>query len=268
MSTTYSPRPGTVAYRAIAVLEMRPNAEHTASHIALELGGSVTASDVAASLAAAVQAGAVHKRQRDRTTPRAPWYYSLTDLDKHARLEGHVNTWPWMQRTADADVPVFIARGAEPSTVTPKGDQAGSEPAREVMEPEACESAAGRGTTGAPALATLPHTASPGVGPMGAGQPADAGPTCDESAAQQESPPNPGSVEPAAPPAAPPLPPLVREEPREADAQFAATIDAALAFRAARYSDGTLATERDGVVVAVYSAAETDAIQRLLGART
>ena len=42
---------------------------------------------------------------------------------------------------------------------------------------------------------------------------------------------------------------------------------APLAFRAARFSDGSLATERDGVVVAVYSAAETDAIQKLLGVR-
>ena len=40
------------------------------------------------------------------------------------------------------------------------------------------------------------------------------------------------------------------------------------AFRAARFSDGSLATERDGVVVEVYSAAETDAIQKLLGVRT
>ena len=62
-------------------------------------------------------------------------------------------------------------------TESTTGDQARFERVREGMEPEACESAAGRGTTGAPALATLPHYASPGVGPMGAGQPADAGPT-------------------------------------------------------------------------------------------
>ena len=320
MSTTFSPRPGTVAYRAIAVLEMRPTAEHTASHIALELGGSVTASDVAASLAAAVQAGAVHRRQRDRTTPRAPWYYSLTDLDKHARLEGHVNTWPWMQRTADADVPVFIARGAEPSTDTPQGDQAGSEPAREVMEPEACESAAGRGTNGAPALATLPQHASPGVGPMGAGQPADAGPTTDDQrsgghgtrpCADEQSEGH-GRHAPVAAPGWRESSPLHHDEqPREVDAQFAASLRAAmhvdvdddclargaelgrrkgeqlhpadqaatrravhaphepapLAFRAARFTDGSLATERDGIVVAVYSAAEVDAIQKLLGVR-
>ncbi len=60
---------------------------------------------------------------------------------------------------------------------TPQGDQPCSEHGREVMEPEACESATGRGTTGAPALATLPHYGSPVGGPMGAGQPAAAGPT-------------------------------------------------------------------------------------------
>ena len=43
---------------------------------------------------------------------------------------------------------------------------------------------------------------------------------------------------------------------------------APLAFRAARFSDGTLATERDGIVVAVYSRSETDEIQKLLGVRT
>lgn len=59
---------------------------------------------------------------------------------------------------------------------------------------------------------------------MGAGQPADAGPTTDESAAQQEAPPNPGSVEPAAPPAAPPP----AEQPRSVDERFAAALDKAM----------------------------------------
>lgn len=38
-----------------------------------------------------------------------------------------------------------------------QGDQPRFERGREGMEPEACESATGRGTTGAPALATLPR---------------------------------------------------------------------------------------------------------------
>lgn len=112
-----------------------------------------------------------------------------------------------------------------------------------------------------------------------------------QSAAQQGT--NPvRRVGPAAStPAALPL----AEQPREVDEHFARTLREAMAqgdqlhpadlaatrravhaprdvapppaFRAARFSDGSLATERDGVVLAVYSKAETDAIQRLLGAR-
>lgn len=60
--------------------------------------------------------------------------------------------------------------------IHPTGDQPRFERGREVMEPAACESADGRGADGAPALATLPHYASPVGGPMGVGQPAAAGP--------------------------------------------------------------------------------------------
>lgn len=60
--------------------------------------------------------------------------------------------------------------------IHPTGDQPRFERGREVMEPAVCESADGRGADGAPALATLPHYASPVGGPMGVGQPAAAGP--------------------------------------------------------------------------------------------
>jgi hypothetical protein len=60
--------------------------------------------------------------------------------------------------------------GAKAGQESTRGDQ------REGMAPEACESAAGRGENVAPALATPPVHESPGVGPMGVGQPADAGP--------------------------------------------------------------------------------------------
>ena len=191
-----------------------------------------------------------------------------------------------------------------------------------------------------------PDTASPGVGPMGAGQPADAGPTTDQRsdsggsrAAPVTAPPGPvcrgdrqdepeatdamesgledaaqdagvapGSLHQSAaqqgtnpvrrvgPAASTPAALPLAEQPREVDEHFARTLREAmaqgdqlhpadlaatrravhappeaaqpLAFRAARFSDGSLATERDGVVVEVYSAAETDAIQKLLGVRT
>jgi hypothetical protein len=86
----------------------------------------------------------------------------------------------WVYRLGDGE-PVAAQTPAAPSKNTPKGDQPRFERGREGMEPEACESADGRGTDGrgtdgAPALATLPHNASPVGGPMGAGQPAAAGP--------------------------------------------------------------------------------------------
>lgn len=80
------------------------------------------------------------------------------------------------QDSDDGEATPAAKAGQEPT----EGDQACSEHAREGMEPEVCESTEGRGTTGAPALATLPAHESPGVGPMGAGQPADAGPAGDE----------------------------------------------------------------------------------------
>ena len=70
---------------------------------------------------------------------------------------------------------VGAGRGREEGT--PQGNQARFERAREGIEPAACERAAGRGTNGALALATLPRYSSPDGGPMGAGYPAAAGPT-------------------------------------------------------------------------------------------
>ena len=284
MTTTYTPAAGTVSARVVAWLHARPSGEYNASQIAEAL--NVDPKAIAPSLEMALRERLVFHRQRDRTSPRAPWWYSATDHGAVHRREFRPAPKEWMQPLVDAHADSAVDESAETHEPdTPQGDQAGSEPAREVMEPEACESAAGRGTNGAPALATLPLHASPGVGPMGAGQPADAGPTTD-------------------------VPVFITEQPREVDAQFAASLRAAmnvdvdddclargaepgrkgdqlppadlaatrravraphepapLAFRAARFTDGSLATERDGIVVAVYSAAEVDAIQKLLGVR-
>ena len=305
---TYTPQPGTAAFRIVAWLEAQGRTkEFNSSQIGYAL--HLDTKGLPAQLESALQAGLVFRRQKDTSTPRSPWYYSLTDHGAVHRREFRPAPKDWMQPLKDAAGPPASDGAASEGTAvtpgpsqpeaapdTPQGDQPRSERGREVMEPEACESAAGRGTNGAPALATLPQHASPGVGPMGAGQPADAGPTTDESAAQQGTNPvrrvGPAASSPAA------LPPVVVEQRREVDEHFAATLreamdylddderlppadlaatrravraphePAPLAFRAARFSDGTLATERDGMVVAVYSAAEVDAIQKLLGART
>lgn len=314
MATTYTPQPGTVAYRILAWLDAEgKTAERNSSQIAHAMG--IETNGIPALLEQALAAHLVFRRQKDRTHPRAPFWYSLTNHGVRQRMEMSPNPVGWMKRPKDDEAPAFRERGTG-ETDTPQGDQAGSEPAREVMEPAACESAAGRGTNGAPALATLPLHASPGVGPMGAGQPADAGPTEDDESAAQQGNLNPvtDAVEPAAPAALP-----LHEQPREVDAQFAATLAAAmdhdgdhlppadlsatrravhaprvgydehggkrycrecgqlenqphlskcsLAFRAARFTDGSLHFERHGQVIASLSAAEVDVLVRLLGAR-
>ena len=312
---TYTPQPGTVAARVVAWLQARPSGEYNASQIAEAL--NVDPKAIAPSLEVALREKLVFHRQRDRTSPRAPWWYSATDREAHARRNGFAAAATWMQapkKDSTAGPPASDGAASEGTAVTPgpsqpeaapdtpQGDQPRSERGREVMEPAGCESADGRGTTGAPALATLPQHASPGVGPMGAGQPADAGPTTDKRSGGQGTRPcadeqseGHGRHAPVAAPGWRESSPLHHDEQRrEVDAQFAASLRAAmgqgdqlqpadlaatrraahaphepapLAFRAARFSDGSLATERDGVVVAVYSAAEVDAIQKLLGVR-
>ncbi|MEY5098936.1 MAG: hypothetical protein RJA36_1655 [Pseudomonadota bacterium] len=123
---SYVPRHGTVAYRALAHLETIRTQERTASQIAEALGGGINGSEIAASLAPAVSAGVVFRRQRDKTTPRAPQFYSLTDMERHTR-EFRPNPAGWLERPA-----VFKAQGGtEPGH--PLAD-ARSKAARAVME--------------------------------------------------------------------------------------------------------------------------------------
>lgn len=177
--TPYTPKPGSVAYRILGWLESQGETrEFTSAQIAEAL--DIPAQTLGSYMEQSVAAGLVFRRQKDRTHPRAPVWWSLTNHGLRQRMEMSPNPVGWLQRPKDDEVPVFRERGTG-ETDTPQGDQAGSEPAREVMEPAVCESADGRGTNGAPALATLPLHASPGIGPMGAGQPADAGPTMAEA---------------------------------------------------------------------------------------
>jgi len=108
---SYTSRPGSLAYRALAHLETIRTQERTATQIAEALGGGINGSEVAASLAPAISAGAVFRRQRDKTSPRAPQWYSLTDLERHTR-EFRPNPAGWLERPA-----VFKAQGG---TETPR----------------------------------------------------------------------------------------------------------------------------------------------------
>lgn len=158
--SSYTPKPGSVAYRILGWLEAQGKTrEFIAAHIGEALG--IKPGALPALLEPALAARLVFRRQKDRTRPTAPWFYSLTDHDAQQRQFTRSKPADWMPRPANLEPEV------EPDT--PQGDQPRSERGREVMEPAVCESADGRGTTGAPALATLPQHASPGVGPMGAG---------------------------------------------------------------------------------------------------
>ena len=309
---TYKLTPGTAAYRIVSWLEAQGRTkEFNSSQIGYAL--HLDTKGLPAQLESALQAGLVFRRQKDSSSPRAPFWYSLTDHGATHRREFRTSPKEWLKiNRKDAE-----ESGSSPGTPgtagTPAGTCASSAEAAAADAPsgeqgaaaDADRAAAPAPNTSAPGSQQVlkaeaarpdataretPDTASPGVGPMGAGQPADAGPTTDESAAQQGTNPvrrvGPAATTPAALPLA--------EQPREVDEHFAATLREAmrqgdqlppadlaatrravrapherapLAFRAARFSDGTLATERDGIVVAVYSAAEVDAIQKLLGVR-
>lgn len=324
---TYTPQPGTVAARVVAWLQARPSGEYNASQIAEAL--KVDPKIIASSLEVALREKLVFHRQRDRTSPRAPWWYSARDREEHARRNGFAAAATWMPAQkinrkdaeesgsspgtpgASGTPEVSSASSAEAAAAdAPSGDEGAAADADRAAAPAPDTSAPGsqqvlKAEAARPDATDreTPDTASPGVGPMGAGQPADAGPTTDDQrsgghgtrpCADEQSEGH-GRHAPVAAPGWRESSPLHHDEqPREVDAQFAASLRAAmgqgdqlqpadlaatrravhaphepapLAFRAARFTDGSLATERDGIVVAVYSAAEVDAIQKLLGVR-
>lgn len=75
---SYEPRPGTVAFRALAYLETLPQgAEATTSQITEALGLAPT--QLQACLEPPLANGRIFRRQRD-DHPRSPWWWSLTDF--------------------------------------------------------------------------------------------------------------------------------------------------------------------------------------------
>ncbi|MEY5099931.1 MAG: hypothetical protein RJA36_2650, partial [Pseudomonadota bacterium] len=214
--------------------------EFIAAHIGEALG--IKPGALPALLEPALAARLVFRRQKDRTRPTAPWFYSLTDLNAQQRQFTRSKPADWMPRPANL----------EPDTPRPDSQQ--------VLKADAAR----RDATDR----EQPATTSPGVGPMGAGQPADAGPTEDhESAAQQEAPTNPGRVEPAAPPAAPPP----AEQPRSVDERFAAALDKAMQpqhVTAATFTlrcSGTLDIRADDLLLRLNDE-QVGRLRRLLGA--
>jgi len=253
---TYSPKPGTAAFRILGWLEAQgATREFTASQIAEALG--LTSGTVPSYLESALAAHLLFSRRRDYTHPKAPIYYSLTDHGIRQRMEMRPGGVGWMSPPpkSDDDVPTFRGRA---TTSNSQRHESGAQ-----TDPNA---------TGNGNMARNTEHAAPLGGPAeGEGASAPSPGLCGtESAAQQEEPPNPGSVEPAAPPAAPPLPPLVREEPREVDEQFARSIDAALAdpeMRFALWDDGHLICMVNGAIAWRCNPEQTERLRALLGGR-
>jgi hypothetical protein len=198
MTTTYVPQPGSLPARAIAWLQAQPQGtEVTSSRWAEQIGADVTKLILA--MQTAVDKGAVlrftkhgqtkpyfyrlpgeQKRSGAWTAPSAA--DDVEDDEAGAMVQRVVPAASCKAEIPDDPLAAMfrksdaLASGGElgrkpggpshwranplPMMEHTKGDQPRFERGREGMEPEACESATGRGTTGAPALATLPHTST------------------------------------------------------------------------------------------------------------
>ena len=303
---TYELTPGTAAYRIVAWLEARGRTkEFNSAQIAYAL--HLDAKGLPTQLAPALQAGLVFRRQKDSSSPRAPFWYSLTDHGATHRREFRPSPKDWMHPINCKDAEESGSSPGTPGTAgTPAGTCASSAEVAAADAPSGDKgAAAGADRAAAPAIKrrnsrsqesgalTDPNAtgngnmarntadAAPGGGPA-EGEGATA-PSPGIAAAWQtagtETPPNGGAVLGHLK-----LPPRDLATTRRAVGydEYGGKRYCAYcgqregsphlgscqgSFRAARFSDGSLATERDGVVVEVYTAAETDAIQKLLGAR-
>ncbi len=146
--TTYTPEPGTVAYRVLAHLETLPKgAEVMTSALAEALG--LEGRNVAPCLETALAKGLVFRRQRD-THVRSPFWWSLTDYSAIPKAERPVleipNTPP---KGANRVRQVLKAEGASP-------DATDSEARSKVMAAEGSGSPTARGDNVAPASGAAP----------------------------------------------------------------------------------------------------------------
>ena len=157
---TYTPQPGTVAARVVAWLQARPSGEYNASQIAEAL--KVDPKIIASSLEVALREKLVFHRQRDRTSPRAPWWYSARDREEHARRNGFAAAATWMpaQKINRKDAE---ESGSSPGTPgasgTPEVSSASSAEAAAADAPSGDEGAAADADR---AAAPAPDTSAPG----------------------------------------------------------------------------------------------------------
>lgn len=157
--TTYTPEPGTVAFRVLAYLETLPaGAEIMTSALAEALG--LEGKNLIPCLETALAAGRIFRRQRD-THVRSPFWWSLTDYSAIPKAERPV-----------LEVPQVAAKPRRKRI--PEGQAS-----QQVLKADPA--------TGDATDRETPADASPRVGAMGAGQPADAGPAVVHGFVQPES---------------------------------------------------------------------------------
>lgn len=132
----YEPKPGTVAFHALAHLEtLPPGAELMNSALAEAIG--IDGKTLTICLKPALSHGGIFARKRD-AHQRSPMWWSLVDHSQPNTPEG-----------ADRAPQVLKAEPA-------RADATAGEARNEVMAPQGSESPAGRGTHGAPALGVAP----------------------------------------------------------------------------------------------------------------
>ena len=201
---SYSPAPGTVAFRVLAYLQTLPaGAEVMTSKIADALG--LPPNNIAPCLEFALKAGAIYRRQRD-DHPRSPFWWSLVDHRKDSTaLDAGRHEGGEAAQAPQDDSPGPVAASTPTKGRPPArkeltggvgaslngwpGNQgtrgSGGGAAETTADPEEY-----RGNSGAHDSRERPAEItpeSPGGGPTGAGQPAAAGPAGEHGFVQRES---------------------------------------------------------------------------------
>jgi hypothetical protein len=133
MTADYEPKPGTVAFRALAHLETLPDgAEVMTSQLAEAIGAE--ASQIQPCLQLAFAAGKVFRRQRDDHV-RSPLWWSLTDHSGNPKKKAAAAV-PFEVPAAPAPAPAPAPKPA-PRTVEEAWQQRGIAPAQPAPRIEA-----------------------------------------------------------------------------------------------------------------------------------
>lgn len=156
----YNPRPGSAAYRALAHLETLPHGEEI-STAKLAEAIDVPVSNFMPCMLPAVEARVVFRRQKDHSHPRSPFFWSLVDHTTNSAPAGASPAGDGSQKP-DGEAPSSSTAPARAGRLTPL------RASQQVLKAEAPRPDA--------TDREQPVIPSPVGGPMGAGQPAAAGP--------------------------------------------------------------------------------------------